>query len=178
MFKRTRYQFGYLRRKLRKVGPDVWVWECAIKGPDGRRKRQSVIVGNVEQFHTEADAWRATEGFRLKINTSRPEQEVSFGALVDRYLREKLPKRYSTASKYRSWLTHHVKPKWGNVPIKKVKPLLVEEWLSSLTLAPKSKGHLRSIMHILFNWARKWELVDIDRMNPISLVRVEGSSKR
>ena len=178
MFKRTRYQFGYLRRKLRKVGPDVWVWECAIKGPDGRRKRQSVIVGNVEQFHTEADAWRATEGFRLKINTSRPEQEVSFGALVDRYLREKLPKRYSTASKYRSWLTHHVKPKWGNVPIKKVKPLLVEEWLSSLTLAPKSKGHLRSIMHILFNWAMKWELVDIDRMNPISLVRVEGSSKR
>jgi hypothetical protein len=37
-----------------------------------------------------------------------------------------------------------------------VKPLLVEEWLSGLDRAPKSKGHLRSIMHILFNWAMKW----------------------
>lgn len=101
-----------------------------------------------------------------------------FGALVDRYIREKLPRRHSTASKYRSWITHHIKPKWENVPIRKVKPLLVEEWLMSLALAPKSRGHVRSIMHILFNWARKWEYIEIDRMNPISLVRVEGSSKR
>jgi integrase len=33
-------------------------------------------------------------------------------------------------------------------------------------------------MHILFNWAMKWELIDLDKMNPINLVRVEGSSKR
>ncbi len=178
MFKRTRYQFGYLRRKLRKRGPDVWVWEYGSKDPDGRRKRDSVIVGDVEQYLTEAEAWRAAEAFRLAVNTPKPTQEVLFGALVDRYIREKLPKRYSTASKYRSWLVHHVKPKWANVPIKKVKPLLVEEWLTELDLAPKSKGHVRSIMHILFNWAMKWELIDMDKMNPMNLVRVEGSSKR
>jgi integrase len=78
----------------------------------------------------------------------------------------------------RSWLTHHVQPKWGSVLIRNVKPLLVEEWLSGLDLAPKSKGHIRSIMHILFNWAMKWELIDLDKMNPMKLVRVEGSSKR
>jgi hypothetical protein len=66
-----------------------------------------------------------------------------FGTLIDRYVREKLPKRHSTASKYRSWITHHVKPKWEGIPITKVKPLLVEEWLMSLDLAPKSKGHVR-----------------------------------
>ena len=59
-----------------------------------------------------------------------------------------------------------------------MKPLLVEEWLSELNLAPKSKGHIRSIMHIPFNWAMKWELIDLDKMNPMKLVRVEGSSKR
>jgi integrase len=123
-------------------------------------------------------AWRAAESFRLAANSERQSEDVLFGALADRYVREKLPKRHSTASKYCSWITHHVKPKWGNVPIRKVKPLLVEEWLMSLALAPKSRGHVRSIMHILFNWAMKWEYIDIDRMNPISLVRVEGSSKR
>lgn len=178
MFKRARYQFGYLRKKPRKREPDVWVWERNSTGPDGRRKRDSVIIGNIEQYPTEAQAWRAAESFRLAVNSPNPKEGVLFGALVDRYVRDKLPKRYSTASKYRSWLTHHVKPAWGDVPISKVKPLLVEEWLTSLDLAPKSKGHLRSIMHILFNWAMKWELIDLDKMNPMSLVRVEGSSKR
>lgn len=145
---------------------------------DGRRKRATVIVGTVEQYPTEAQAWRAAESLRLAVNFAAPDENSLFGALVDRYVREKLPKRHSTASKYRSWITHHVKPKWGGTPISEVKPLLVEEWLTSLALAPKSKGHVRSIMHILFNWAMKWELIDIERMNPIGLVRVEGSSKR
>ncbi len=176
MFRRARYQFGHLRCKPRKRGPDVWVWERSCPGPDRRRKRESVIIGNVDQYPTEAKAWRAAESFRLAANSTRQSQDVLFGALVDRYMREKLPRRHSTASKYRSWITHHIKPKSENVPISRVKPLLVEEWLMSLTLAPKSKGHVRSIMHILFNWAMKWEYIDIDRMNPISLVRVEGSS--
>jgi len=137
-----------------------------------------VIVGNVAQYPTEAEAWRATEGLRLAINTAQNTDAVSFNAVIDRYLREKLPRRHSSASKYRSWLTHHVQPKWGSVLIRNVKPLLVEEWLSGLDLAPKSKGHIRSIMHILFNWAMKWELIDLDKMNPMKLVRVEGSSKR
>jgi len=137
-----------------------------------------VIVGNVAQYPTEAEAWRATEGLRLEINTAQNTDAVNFSAVIDRYLREKLPRRHSSASKYRSWLTHHVQPKWGHVQIQNVKPLLVEEWLSGLELAPKSKGHIRSIMHILFNWAMKWELIDLDKMNPMKLVRVEGSSKR
>ncbi len=178
MFQRTRYQFGWLRRKPRRRGPDVWVWVHRSKRLDGKSKENAVIVGNVAQYPTEAEAWRATEGLRLTINAPQRTEGFTFNAVIDRYLREKLPKRHSSASKYRSWLTHHIQPKWGSVPIRNVKPLLVEEWLSGLDLAPKSKGHIRSIMHILFNWAMKWELIDLDRMNPMKLVRVEGSSKR
>ncbi len=178
MFQRTRYQFGWLRRKPRRRGPDVWVWVHRSKGATGKSKENAVIVGDVAQYPTEAEAWRATEGLRLAVNTARRTDAVTFNAVIDRYLRERLPKRHSSASKYRSWLTHHVQPKWGSVLIPNVKPLLVEEWLSGLDLAPKSKGHIRSIMHILFNWAMKWELIDLDKMNPMKLVRVEGSSKR
>lgn len=32
-------------------------------------------------------------------------------------------------------------------------------------------------LNILFIGAMKWEFIDIDRMNPMSLVRVEGSSR-
>jgi integrase len=107
-----------------------------------------VIVGTIEQYSTEAQAWRAVESFRLAANSEKQNKNVAFGTLVDSHVREKLPRRQSTASKYRLWITHHLKPKWGGVPIRKVKPLLVEEWLMSLDLAPKSKRHVRSIMHI------------------------------
>lgn len=35
MFQRKRYQFGWLRRKPRRRGPDVWVWVHRSKGPAG-----------------------------------------------------------------------------------------------------------------------------------------------
>src|SRR4029077_14859703 len=62
MFKRIRYQFGWLRRKSRKRGPDVWVWVYRSTTPAGKRKENSVIVGSVQQYPSEADAWKAAEG--------------------------------------------------------------------------------------------------------------------
>ena len=112
MFQRKRYQFGWLRRKPRRRGPDVWVWVHRSKGLAGKSKENGVIVGNVAQYPTEAEAWRATEGLRLAINTTHRTEGVTFNAVIDRYLQEKLPKRHSSASKYRSWLTHYIQPKW------------------------------------------------------------------
>jgi integrase len=55
--------------------------------------------------------------------------------------------------------------------------LAVELWLKQIALAPKTKGHLQSLLRVLFNCAMRWELVDI-RENPMKLVRVRGGSKR
>jgi len=67
MFQRKRYQFGWLRRKSRRRGPDVWVWVHRSKGLTGKSKENAVIVGNLAEYPTEAEAWRATEGLRLAI---------------------------------------------------------------------------------------------------------------
>jgi integrase len=56
-----------------------------------------------------------------------------------------------------------------------VKPMAVEDWLRNLTLAPKTKSHVRSLMHTIFQCAERWELID---KNPIKLVRVKGGTKR
>ena len=177
MFKRTRYQFGWLRRKSRKRGPDVWVWVYRSTTSVGKRKEISVIVGSVQQYPSEADAWKAAEGLRLSINNPSPAEEITFGAVIDRYIREAIPKRRVTQSRYRSWLKNHIKPHWGNVSLAKVKPLSVEKWIESLNLAPKSRGHVRSMMHVLFNWAMRWELIPF-QINPMNLVHIKGSSKR
>src|SRR4051795_10857194 len=70
---------------------------------------------------------------------------------------------------------NHIGPRWAAVPIGAVKAIAVEDWLKRLTLAPKSKSHIRSLMHTLFQCAHRWELAE---KNPITLVRVKGGSKR
>jgi integrase len=177
MFTRKRYQFGWLELRKRKKGPDVWLWRYRCSEPNQKGNKDSVIIGNLNQYPTRALAWKAAEGRRLTVNRDQPSANATFGGLADRYMLEKLPKRYSTSSKYRSWITNHIKPRWGDYPIAKVKPLPVEEWIEELELAPKSKGHIRTMMHILYRWAMKWELIEA-QINPMSLVHVEGSSKR
>jgi integrase len=51
------------------------------------------------------------------------------------------------------------------------------DWLKTLTLAPKSKAHLKRMLHLLFERAMLWGLVEVAR-NPLELVRVKGGSKR
>src|SRR5580700_7261126 len=56
-----------------------------------------------------------------------------------------------------------------------VKPMAVEDWLRNLALASKTTSHLRSLMHMIFQCAERWELIE---KNPIKLVRVKGGTKR
>jgi len=176
--KRARYQFGCLQRKRRKKGPDMWVLRFRQIQSDGSKKLHSINVGTSEKYTTEAEAWKAAEALRFSINPDNVHQyAVTIGALLDRYIAEDLPERHSTARLYKAWLNRYVRPKWGDYAIADVKPFAVEQWLKSLTLAPKSKAHIRSLMHILFNCAMRWGLLEV-QANPMSLVRVKDCSKR
>jgi integrase len=88
-----------------------------------------------------------------------------------------VPQRYSTRVSYLSALNRHIKPKWGDIPLDGVKALAVEDWLKPLDLAPKTKAHIRSLMHLLFRCAERWELMETGK-NPITLVRVKNCTKR
>ena len=177
MFKRARHQFGWLERKKRKRGPEVWVWRYHEGAPGRRSSKRAVFVGDVKQYPTKADAWQAAESLRLAVANPPSADVVTFGALINRFLREALPERKGTADRYQSWMINHINPRWEQVPLSKVKPLAVEIWLKGLNLAPKSKGHIRSVMHILFEWAMRWELIEYNR-NPMSLMKLKGLTKR
>jgi integrase len=178
VFKRHRYQYGCIERKKRKKSPDKLVLRYRETAPDGSVSHRSLFIGTVEQYPTEAEAKRAAEGILLSINTGSPGGHiVTFGGLVDRYIREELPERNSTRGRYLSWLKNHIKPKWGDYLISKIKPMAVEQWLKELDLAPKSRAHIRSLMSNLFNCAMRWELLELNA-NPMRLVRVKDSSKR
>jgi integrase len=84
---------------------------------------------------------------------------------------------YSTVAGYRSYLSRHIEPQWGNTTLANIKPLEVNEWLKDLALSPKTKGQIRALLHLLFEKAMLWGLIDIQR-NPIELVKLKGTSRR
>ena len=54
-----------------------------------------------------------------------------------------------------------------------MKAAAVNTWLNGLPLAALSKGHIRSLLHKLFDLAQLWEFAELGR-NPIELVRFVG----
>jgi len=177
---RACYQFGSLTRKKRAKGADAWEFRYYETTEQGTRERKAATVGTVEKYKTKALAQKAVEALLLKLNSETPQQRmavVTFGAICDRYLQEELPERYSTSKSYRSNIKNYLKPRWGDYLLDRVRPMAVEDWLKKLPMAPKSKTHIRSLMHLMFECATRWELFT-DRRNPIALVRVKEGSKR
>jgi integrase len=174
--KRRRYQYGCLTRKHHTISEDVWQFRFYETLPDGRRTRRARIVGTVKQYPTRADALRAIEPFRVWLNLGhRYGRPITVGALASRYTEQELPfRRHSTQQSYRSALKHWISPKWGDYLLDQVTPLAVEQWLRSLTLAPKTKLNLRTIFHVIYTYALRWNFTD---RNPIALVRQSGGRR-
>jgi integrase len=177
---RACYQFGSLTRKKRAKGPDAWEFRYYETTEKGTRERKTATVGTVEKYRTKALAQKAVEALLLKLNSETPQQRMAvatFGGICDRYLQEEMPERYSTSKSYRSNIKNYLKPRWGDYLLDRIRPMAVEDWLKKLPMAPKSKTHIRGVMHLMFECATRWELFT-EKRNPIALVRIKGGSKR
>jgi integrase len=154
--------------KRRKTWNYLW-----YDGPTRRSKR----IGTKQEFPTKAAAWKEVE--RLEIQATPPDGDKgdTVRSVVARYEAERMPSRQSTVRVYRSFLNNHVLPKWADTRIQDVQPRPVELWLRELPLSPKSKTHVRSLMHGLVEFAMWSGLLDISR-NPISLVQNTGATRR
>lgn len=96
--------------------------------------------------------------------------------LVNLYRAERMPVRASTIRGYELWLKNYIIPRWGNDQITQVKARPVEQWLGTLDLSPKSKVHIRGLLHLLWDFAMYSEVVPIER-NPMELVKIKNASK-
>ena len=165
--------------KARKKGKEVW--ELRYYEPDarGERQRRAVMVGTREEYPTESAARKSpvVQAVLLQLNAEQPRAPGAseFGAVISRYEQEEMPERYSTKTAYQSYIKNQIRPRWANTALGAIRPMAVEDWLKNLALAPKTKSHVRSLMHTIFQCAERWELID---KNPIKLVRVRGGTKR
>lgn len=171
MKRAARYKIGsVVFDRRRKTWNFLW-WESG--------KRRSKQIGTLAEYPTKGAAWRAARPLSSQMEAPKPIaiEVPTVSVLAERYQVGRMPSRHSTARVYRSWLYKHVLPQWGDKPISEVQPRPVELWLRQLKLSPKSKTHIRNLMHVLLDFAMWAGLLAVSR-NPIDLVVVKGATKR
>jgi len=137
-------------------------------------KRRSKVLG---KFPTKTAAWNAAQSLR-ETSTTKPKATVpTVAALVESYRVEKMPERMSTRRGYDGWLNNYIVPKWGDCELTELQARPVERWLDSLALAPKSKVHIRGLLHVLWDFAM-WSGEIPTKRNPMELVNVRNASHR
>src|SRR6185437_15212156 len=132
MNSRKRYQFGSLTIKRRTKTVDVWEFRYYEATADGASRRRAVTIGTVKQYPTRAQAMKAVEAIRLRLNSeSLLGPPVSVACLIEKYTEQELPERYSTRKSYLAVLHRWIGPKWGEYKLHDVKAVAVEQWLRS-----------------------------------------------
>jgi integrase len=159
-------------KAVRNEARGTWVCFPVVDG-----KRTSRKLGLLMELTQEQADCRAEEMFRsLRLQAERTPPTLK--DVVERYRSENLSKlRHSTRKAAESWLKAYVLLRWGDTPITDLQPRVVQLWLESLPLAPKTRGHIKGLLSCLVNYAMWAGLIPVGN-NPISLVTVRGSSKR
>jgi integrase len=159
-------------KAVRNEARGTWVFFPVIDGNRTTRK----LGGLKELTQEQADRKAIQMLCSLKLQAERKSPTVLW--VVEQYQIESMRKlRHSTQRVTGLWLKKHILPRWGEQPITELQPRPVELWLESLPLAPKTRGHLRQLLHRLVDYAMWCGSVPVGT-NPISLVTVRGSSKR
>ncbi len=176
--RRERYQQGSVRRVKRASG-FAWEFRYYVE-EDGKRTSKSQYFDGAT-YRTAKAVRQKVESQLLKLN-ERTEyargQEVTFNALLDRYVAEEMPARRSTRGSYTSIINRRLRPMWGTRIISEIRPAEIHAWFQGLDLAPITKGHLRSLMHKLFDLATLWEYLPLERRNPIEIVKIKNVTVR
>jgi integrase len=178
---------------MRKSGVEVWEYRFRSKSEPGSPMRQ--ITLSTTEYKTETKARVALHEHLLRLNGAdafKAHVEPTFGVVIDRFVKEEglveilaqSPGEvkgdglaYSTAAGYTSYISRHIRPRWQNAKLSEMRPMDVAQWLNTLPLAPKTRAHIKRVLHLLFERAMLWGLVEVQR-NPLELVKVKGASKR
>ncbi len=175
--RRARYKGGYLRKVERAKG---FAWEFRIALNEGGVSKTKYLTLNGADCPTKKIALQRVQGLLLKVNEGTAAnylQVITFGTLLQRYIAEEMPPKESSRRSYLSLIEGQIRPRWGETPVSEMRASAIKVWLDSLPLAPLSKGHIRSLLHKLFDLAQLWEYMELER-NPIELVKVKGVTKR
>jgi integrase len=122
----------------------------------GRNK--AIRLGTVAELPTRSHVERAARPYVDSYNSPKPTATLTMGQVIDKYRKEVMSKRASTAATEGSWIKNHIEPKWGKTLLADFgRPVdAVQDWLKGLDLGTKSKREIKNILLRMVRSAGVW----------------------
>jgi integrase len=184
--KRARYQQGTIRKIARANG---FAWEVRFSETINGKQRQKSLYFQSDEYPTKASVRKATQLQVALANSDNDRHKVgvNFGTITALYRSAHLPTlRKATRDKNAYLLKDFIEPEWSNVPLLSLTPLKVVGWLTGIKgtknplkpLAATTRAGIRSVMHQCFELAALHGYLPATDRNPMSLVKIKGTSQR
>jgi integrase len=132
------------------------------------------VLGSVKEL-SKTQAQKKAKEFRELASERGPVPVDSFFTvreLVEHYKERELGENSGKALKprkaYLYIFANYILPTWGDLPLRAVKAVAVEDWLKTLTLANGSKAKVREVFGAAFRHGMRYELYPV---NPITHVK-------
>jgi integrase len=150
-------------------------WHLKYTGDDGKPHRKQ--IGTILDYPTREAVQIAAESLCRKLKEPTSTGIPLVKELVRQFRKERMSERHSTRLACDSRLDNHVLPQWGHREIIELQPRPVELWLKSLALSPKTRVHVRALLHQLWDYAMFCGHIPTQR-NPMELVIIRGATRR
>jgi hypothetical protein len=154
-------QNGSVIRRTRKKHSDIWQFRWWETTSDGHRVYRRREIGTVEQIPDVEAAWKAASLLVPDLNAGRFRSEpasMTVAQLCSHFDQRELClgntwRSYSTKHIYKVYMRRWIIPRWGDRLLNEIRPVEVESWLRSLSIARSSCAKIRNVMSVLFNHA-------------------------
>ena len=178
------YQRGSLKKVRRREG-ETWVLRFRVTNSEGKRVEHIAMIGLVEKFPKDRDAWREVDrlGLGVRINDAPAPGRVQFNFLAEHYLKADFGadamrlKSANTIPIVEHYVRDYLIKRFGEAIAEDIKPLEIQKWLKSLNeangLAWTTISKMRGIMHRIYKVGILHELV---AKNPLTYVETRSKS--
>jgi len=133
------------------------------------------------EYRNESDVRKAIEFAVIQQNrdAARTKVDAVFSTIIDLYKSEHMPGREHSTNELSTYiLRKYISPRFGDSSIREVTALAVTRWFNALKLAPTTKASIRSVLSQCFELAALHEFIPAIERNPMSLVKLKGTTKR
>src|SRR5579863_4773054 len=183
---------GSLKIEHRSDG-DVWVLRFKVtRECDHKRVERTRVIGRVEDFPTEGQAFAEAERLRLySIEPGSKRGTLTFAILAEFYLQElkkvpkskkRKPKAASTIEDRERIIRKRLIPRFGEKDALKITPSEIKGWLESVqdeeNLENSTVEKIRRVMHLVYSTAQANDLIPRTvEANPVKHVHIATTTE-
>jgi len=149
-------------------------WYVRYRTPEGEQRTKT--------FDRQVDAKNyvtETEGSLLVGDFVDPRlAKVTLDEWADKWFANKKGLAPTTLSRYDDILRKHIKPRWGKVPLNRIRHEDVQQWLNDLPLQAASVRKVHRVLSMMLDYAVKARRLANNPARGVELGRVKAKPKR